>query len=89
MCCEFAFVDVKRLKIINFIDVAREENNKLEQQRALATIGRTHLTSAMSESENMDETSLKLAHRAFTKSLMLCERLVKLFYLCVVSFIKK
>lgn len=51
--------------------VAREASNKIEEQRALATIGRTHLTRGI---ENTDTDELNKAYKAFTKSLMICER---------------
>lgn len=57
-------------------DVSRELNNKLEEQRALATIGHTHLTYFLDVVDNPDKSRLKLAHKAFMKSLNVCERYV-------------
>ncbi|XP_049874535.1 tonsoku-like protein [Pectinophora gossypiella] len=56
--------------------VAKELKNLVEEQRAMATLGRIYLLQGQS-STNEDEasTSLKAAEKAFMKSLVLCESL--------------
>lgn len=56
------------------LEVAKKNNNKLEEQRALATIGRTYLTSAIDDPDSVDKENLQMAYKAFKKSLMICER---------------
>lgn len=55
-------------------DIARKENDKLEEQRALATIGHTYLTSYLDTSDEENQTALTLAYKSFKKSLIICER---------------
>lgn len=58
-----------------FSDIAVKEKNDLERQRALASIGRTHLTRAISNFENNQMESLSLALKSFSQSLMIAESL--------------
>lgn len=53
------------------LDMAKKESDKLEEQRALATIGHTYLTDSL-DTDNKD--SLHLAYKSFRKSLTICER---------------
>ncbi|XP_047993133.1 tonsoku-like protein [Leguminivora glycinivorella] len=55
--------------------VAKELNNTVEEQRALATLGRIYLLQGQSTSGKEAEESLKAAERAFLKGLALCESL--------------
>ncbi|XP_059178063.1 tonsoku-like protein [Physella acuta] len=57
------------------LELARECNNYLEEQRAWATIGRTYLCQA--ESRNLKESSLACdrAYKAFTRALEVCEKI--------------
>lgn len=58
-----------------FLGKVRELENKIEEQRALATIGRIHLLHGQSVSDtDITKQQLKLAEKAFMKSLLLCER---------------
>lgn len=55
--------------------LAKELNNQVEEQRAMATLGRIHLLQGQSSTDETEaETSLKAAEKAFMKSLVLCER---------------
>lgn len=55
--------------------IARELENKVEEQRALATLGRAFLLQGQSLGESVEaKTSLKAAEKAFMKSLVLCEK---------------
>lgn len=58
---------------------AHELNDKIEEQRAFATIGRVYLTKAQSLSNAPQKTdeltkSIKSAERQFLKSLLICKR---------------
>ncbi|KAL4713121.1 hypothetical protein ACJJTC_004507 [Scirpophaga incertulas] len=56
--------------------VAKELNNLVEEQRAMATLGRIYLLQGQSTINDKEvHTSLKAAEKAFMKSLMLCEKL--------------
>ncbi|XP_075979045.1 tonsoku-like protein [Anticarsia gemmatalis] len=56
--------------------VAKELNNLVEEQRAMATLGRIYLLQGQSTNEESEaKTSLKAAEKAFMKSLVLCEKL--------------
>ncbi|CAH4028837.1 unnamed protein product [Pieris brassicae] len=56
--------------------VAKELNNLVEEQRAMATLGRIYLLQGQSTSDNSEtKTSLTAAEKAFMKSLVLCEKL--------------
>lgn len=61
------------------IDTAVEQKNKIEEQRAYATIGRVYLTNAQSElnapktSDDLTKT-IKNAEKHFLKSLLICKR---------------
>nr|CAD7406048.1 unnamed protein product [Timema poppensis] len=59
------------------LEIARAENSLIEQQRALATIGRTYFCMAESmDTENAEyEACLDQAKKAYLKSLKVCERL--------------
>lgn len=57
-----------------YLQVAVEQNNKLEEQRALATIGHTYLMSYSNNDENSGKSSLKFAYKFFKRSLLICER---------------
>lgn len=60
-----------------FIDtaVAKELKNLVEEQRAMATLGRIYLLQGQSTSDDDEgKTSLKAAEKAFMKSLVLCEK---------------
>lgn len=65
-------------KIFN-IATAVNQNNKLEEQRAHATIGRVYLTKAQSQLNAPKKTddlakSIKSAEKQFLKSLLICKR---------------
>ncbi|KOB64744.1 Uncharacterized protein OBRU01_23738, partial [Operophtera brumata] len=56
--------------------IAKELNNLVEEQRAMATLGRIYLLQGQSSSDDGEaKTSLKAAEKAFMKSLVLCEKL--------------
>lgn len=56
--------------------VAKELKNLVEEQRAMATLGRIYLLQGQSTNDdNEAKTSLKAAEKAFMKSLVLCENL--------------
>ncbi|KAJ2944215.1 hypothetical protein O0L34_g18194 [Tuta absoluta] len=56
--------------------VAKELKNLVEEQRAMATLGRIYLLQGQSTGDEEEaKTSLKAAEKAFMKSLMLCESL--------------
>ncbi|KAF5303927.1 hypothetical protein FQA39_LY01712 [Lamprigera yunnana] len=55
--------------------IAKEQKNKLEEQRALATIGHIHLTQYIDHPDKRNKSSLNLASIAFNKSLALCRSL--------------
>ncbi|XP_047026936.1 tonsoku-like protein [Helicoverpa zea] len=56
--------------------VAKELKNLVEEQRAMATLGRIYLLQGQSSNdEDEAKTSLKAAEKAFMKSLVLCENL--------------
>nr|CAD7408470.1 unnamed protein product [Timema cristinae] len=59
------------------LEIARAQNSLIEQQRALATIGRTYFCMAESmDTENAEyEACLDQAKKAYLKSLKVCERL--------------
>lgn len=55
--------------------VAKELKNLVEEQRAMATLGRIYLLQGQSSTDDKESnTSLKAAEKAFMKSLMLCEK---------------
>lgn len=59
--------------------MARELNNQTEEQRALATIGRTFFCMSESFIDKEDpqyKTALSEAKKAYLKSLNVCERCV-------------
>lgn len=63
------------------IDTAIDLNNKIEEQRAYATIGRVYLTKSQSEMNLPEKTnklvkSIKSAEKHFLKSLLICQRLI-------------
>lgn len=53
--------------------MAKKENDKLEEQRALATIGHTNLTNYL---DTCNKDALHLAYKSFRKSLTVCERYI-------------
>ncbi|XP_059053768.1 tonsoku-like protein [Achroia grisella] len=56
--------------------VAKELSNQVEEQRAMATLGRIYLLQGQSTmNENESKISLKAAEKAFMKGLVLCESL--------------
>ncbi|XP_047534869.1 tonsoku-like protein isoform X1 [Vanessa atalanta] len=56
--------------------VAKELNNLVEEQRAMATLGRIYLLRGQSSAEDGEaKQSLTAAEKAFMKSLVLCEKL--------------
>lgn len=58
-------------------DFSREENNLIEEQRALATLGRTYFVKAESfTNEEFDEKNkcLELSRKYYLKSLNICDR---------------
>lgn len=57
-----------------YLDITRKENNELEVQRALATIGHTYLNWFMSDCSDQNKNYLNDANRYFMKSLKVCER---------------
>lgn len=63
-----------------FLEMAKLSKNKVEEQRAYATIGRVHLVHGQSLTDLVASTGpLKKAEKAFLKSLIICKRSV-LFY---------
>ncbi|XP_017786274.1 PREDICTED: tonsoku-like protein isoform X1 [Nicrophorus vespilloides] len=58
------------------LSVSMKEDDKLEQQRALATIGHTYLTSYITSGESeSNKQALELANKCFLRSLKICESL--------------
>lgn len=62
-----------------FAATAVDQNNKIEEQRAYATIGRVYLTKAQSQlnaPQKSDDLakSIKSAEKQFLKSLLICKR---------------
>ncbi|XP_034831610.1 tonsoku-like protein [Maniola hyperantus] len=58
------------------LSVAKELNNLVEEQRAMATLGRIYLLQGQSSSDEAEsKQSLTAAEKAFMKSLVLCEKL--------------
>ncbi|XP_048487601.1 tonsoku-like protein isoform X1 [Plutella xylostella] len=56
--------------------VSKELNNLVEEQRAMATLGRIYLLRGQSSGKEEEaNASLKAAEKAFMKSLVLCEKL--------------
>ncbi|KAI8426427.1 hypothetical protein MSG28_005269 [Choristoneura fumiferana] len=55
--------------------VAKELKNLVEEQRAMATLGRIYLLQGQSSTGSESTSSLKAAEKAFMKSLVLCESL--------------
>ncbi|XP_060802573.1 tonsoku-like protein [Amyelois transitella] len=56
--------------------IAKELKNQVEEQRALATLGRIYLLQGQSTNDSDEtKTSLKAAEKAFMKGLVLCENL--------------
>ncbi|CAK1586392.1 unnamed protein product [Parnassius mnemosyne] len=56
--------------------VAKELNNLVEEQRAMATLGRIYLLQGQSSNDEKEaKISLTAAEKAFMKSLVLCEKL--------------
>lgn len=63
------------LNIIPFSAVAKELKNLVEEQRAMATLGRIYLLQGQSTIDDSEaKISLKAAEKAFMKSLVLCEK---------------
>jgi NF-kappa-B inhibitor-like protein 2 len=64
--------------VIDFfiVEMARAEANQIEEQRALATIGRTYFCQAESivKDDVSYQSALSSAKNAYKKSLDLCER---------------
>lgn len=59
-----------------YLTTAREENDKIEEQRAYATIGRVHLLHGQSFSDlEKSLKPLRSAEKAFIKSLLICKDL--------------
>lgn len=63
----------------SILETAVDENNKIEEQRAYATIGRVYLTKAQSQLNASEKTndlakSIKSAEKQFLKSLLICKR---------------
>ncbi|CAH2242742.1 jg11900 [Pararge aegeria aegeria] len=58
------------------LSVAKELNNLVEEQRAMATLGRIYLLQGQSSTDDTEsKQSLTAAEKAFMKSLVLCEKL--------------
>ncbi|GBP19352.1 Tonsoku-like protein [Eumeta japonica] len=58
------------------LSVAKELNNLVEEQRAMATLGRIYLLQGQSSHDKKDsQNSLTSAEKTFMKSLVLCEKL--------------
>lgn len=59
------------------LKIAKTDSNFLEQQRALATIGRTYFVQAerLSDEENVMKESLVKSQEAYLKSLWICNKL--------------
>ncbi|XP_022917423.2 tonsoku-like protein [Onthophagus taurus] len=57
------------------LQISKQEKNKLEEQRALATIGHTYLTSYLEGTNHDNKTPLHFAYKIFMKSLGVCESL--------------
>lgn len=63
-------------KIINFsfVETAVEERNKVEEQRAYATIARIHLVHGQSEEDPVNRRRIiNLAQKAFLEAALLCK----------------
>lgn len=76
----------KALKHQNIhLRIATEEANKLEEQRAHATIGHTYLT-RYEDIQNIED--LRLAEKSFKKSLAICERYVELVSIIIIPYWK-
>lgn len=62
---------------LSLSDFSREEYNEIEEQRALATIGRTYFVKAESYADDENENkkkSLELSRKYYLKSLNICEK---------------
>lgn len=58
-----------------FAETATDENNKVEQQRAYATIGRVYLLQAQSNPTDAEAMKLlKRAEKHFLESLLICKK---------------
>ncbi|VVC96343.1 unnamed protein product [Leptidea sinapis] len=55
--------------------VAKELSNLVEEQRAMATLGRIYLLQGQSSEDEESKTSLSAAEKAFMKGLILCGKL--------------
>lgn len=82
----------KQYHILNILAVAKELKNLVEEQRAMATLGRIYLLQGQSCSDDGEaKISLKAAEKAFMKSLVLCEKyvliidLIEAGYNCLLS----
>lgn len=63
------------IKPLLFTAVAKELKNLVEEQRAMATLGRIYLLQGQSTIEESEsKVSLRAAEKAFMKSLVLCEK---------------
>lgn len=54
------------------LGLSKEQGNKLEEQRSLATLGYTYLTKYIADKQNKND--LIMAHKYTMKSLEVCER---------------
>ncbi|CAH0548154.1 unnamed protein product [Brassicogethes aeneus] len=61
-----------------YLDVAKTEQDKLEEQRALATIGHSYLSWYLDTTVNPDKNYLHKAFKIFMKSLIVCESLTNI-----------
>lgn len=59
---------------IHLLETAVEERNKVEEQRAYATIARIHLVHGQSEDEGTTrQRIINLAQKAFLEAALLCK----------------
>ena len=68
---------MKSTKLNSITDYGREEDNQVEQQRALATLGRTYFFLADSITDADDEQrkrALNLCRQYYEKSLRICKK---------------
>ncbi|XP_044760156.1 tonsoku-like protein isoform X2 [Coccinella septempunctata] len=59
-----------------YLGLSKDQENKLEEQRALATLGYTYLTKYIADKQNKND--LIMAHKYTMKSLEVCESLIDL-----------
>ena len=72
------YISLRYSSIVHYLfslEISRLEKNKVEEQRAYATIGRVHLLHGQSLPDLVQSTEpLKNAEKAFLKSLLICKK---------------